>query len=206
MPRSIRTSSRTTPESTIGVVDDLLVADLDAFERHRSLFGRSSRAWRQGVKHDAATVMELTGVDGRWRNGLGEAVDVEPDRVYPLLKGADLARSSHPAGGVIVTQHRLGEDTNDLAASAPRLWSYLQGNSAAFAARRSKVYEGRPPFAMFGVGDYAFAPHKVAVAGLHKSPRFHAIGPVDGRPVLLDDTCYFLAVQTPGNRSGSPAA
>ncbi|HEY2154533.1 MAG TPA: class I SAM-dependent methyltransferase [Isosphaeraceae bacterium] len=186
------------PETTIGVVDDLLVSDLNAFEHHRCLFGRSPRVWRQGIKHDAAAVMELTHVDGGWRNGLGEAVDVEPDRLYPLLKGADLARSTRPARSVIVTQRRLGEDTNDLAASAPRLWSYLQGHSAALGARRSKVYESRPPFAMFGVGDYAFAAHKVAVAGLHKAPRFSAIGPVDGRPVLLDDTCYILPCENAG--------
>lgn len=181
------------PSATIGVVDDLLVADLGAFERHRAAFGRSSRAWRQGVKHDAASAMELTRVDAGWRNAAGEVVDVEPDRVYPLLKGTDLARPApNPRRGVIVTQHRLGEDTRRLADRSPRLWAYLQGHAATFAARRSKVYAGRPPFAMFGVGDYAFARHKVAVSGLHKAPRFRAIGPVDGRPVLLDDTCYFL--------------
>ena len=181
------------PEATIGVVDDLLVADLDTFEHASAAFGRCPRAWRQGVKHDAAGVMELVERDGRWVNGRGETVEVEPDQIYPLLKGTDLARPTHrPSRGVIVTQHRLGEDTTRLADRAPRLWAYLQGHADAFAARRSKVYEGRPPFAMFGVGDYAFAPHKVAVSGLHKSPKFRAIGPVDGRPVLLDDTCYFL--------------
>lgn len=186
-----------TPASTIGIVDDLLVADLDAFELSRMAFGRSSRTWRQGVKHDAAAVMELAEVEGRWQNGRGERVDVEPTRVYPLLKGTDLSRpASRLSRGVIVTQHRLGEDTRGLAGSSPRLWSYLQAHADAFAARRSRVYEGKPPFAMFGVGDYAFAPHKVAVSGLNKMPKFRAIGPVGGRPVLLDDTCYFLPCES----------
>jgi hypothetical protein len=48
--------------------------------------------WRQGVKHDAAAVMELDAEEGRLRNKLGEEVMVEEDYVYPLLKGADLAR------------------------------------------------------------------------------------------------------------------
>src|SRR5262249_45721069 len=156
--------------------DGMLVADLDAFDRNSVGFGRCSRTWRQGVKHDAAALMELVERDGRWINGRGEVVEVEDERIYPLLKGTDLARSSpRPTRGVIVTQPRLGEDTPPLADRAPRLWSYLQGRADAFAARRSKVYEGRPPFAMFGVGDYAFAPHKVAVSGLHKAPRFRAI-------------------------------
>ena len=184
-------------EATIGVVDDVLVSDLDAFGRASGAFGRSPRAWRQGVKHDAAAVMELVERDGGWVNGRGEPVEVEPGHIYPLTKGADLGRAlPHPARGVVVTQHRLGEDTESLADRAPRLWAYLQGHADAFAARRSKVYEGRPTFAMFGVGDYAFAPHKVAVSGLNKVPRFQAIGPVDGRPVLLDDTCYFLPCET----------
>lgn len=181
------------PEATIGVVDDLLVADLDSFRRASVAFGRYPRAWRQGVKHDAAAVMELIERNGGWINGRGETVDVEPEHVYPLAKGADLARPlPRPSRGVVVTQHRLGEDTTSLLDRAPRLWAYLKAHADALAARRSKVYEGRQPFAMFGVGDYSFAPHKVAVSGLHKTPRFRAIGPVGGRPVLLDDTSYFL--------------
>lgn len=46
---------------------------------------------------------------------------------------------------------------------------------------------------MFGIGPYSFAPFKVAISGLHKVPVFRALGPVQGRPVMLDDTCYFLA-------------
>lgn len=46
---------------------------------------------------------------------------------------------------------------------------------------------------MFGIGDYSFAPFKVAVSGLHKQPRFRLIHPAGGRPVMLDDTCYFIA-------------
>jgi len=45
---------------------------------------------------------------------------------------------------------------------------------------------------VFGIGPYAFAPYKVAVSGLYKRCQFTLIGPHDGRPVMLDDTCYFL--------------
>ena len=54
------------------------------------------------------------------------------------------------------------------------------------------VYRGRPAFAQFGVGAYSFCPHKVAVSGLHWPPRFRVLTPVDNRPVILDDTCYFV--------------
>jgi len=183
-----------TPETVVGVADGLLVADLAAFDRTSAAFGRCRHVWRQGVKHDAARVMELIETDGILRNGHGEVVDVERDHVFPLMKGADLARRfTEPLNRrVLVTQRRLGENTASLAQRSPRLWAYLSHHSAAFNARKSKVYASRSPFAMFGVGDYTFASDKVAIAGLHKGSSFRSIGPVEGRPVLLDDTCYFL--------------
>lgn len=93
---------------------------------------------------------------------------------------------------MIVTQRRLGEDTHHLSTTAPRLWRYLQTHSGVFAARKSSIYAGHGPFSMFGIGDYSFAPFKVAVPGLAKTPAFRAIGPVHGRPVMFDDTCYFV--------------
>jgi hypothetical protein len=36
----------------------------------------------------------------------------------------------------------------------------------------------------------------VAVSGMHKSPRFRLVDAVEGRPTMLDDTCYFLPCRT----------
>ncbi len=63
---------------------------------------------------------------------------------------------------------------------------------------RNTIYSSRVPFALFGIGEYAFAPWKVAVSGLHRTPRFALIGHVDGKPVLFDDTCYFLPFENEG--------
>ncbi len=149
--------------------------------------------FRQGIKHDAADVFELRLVDGTWRNGYGDAVDVEPDFRYPLLK----ARALH-AGllaeptALIVPQLRLGAPTAELENQAPRLWRYLQTHAARIAARKSSIYRNAPPFAMFGIGAYSFAPWKLAVAGLYAQPRFRVIGPQAGRPIVLGDTSYFV--------------
>ena len=183
------------PESTLGFEGGRMIADLGAYERSRFADGPCPLEWRQGVKHDAAGLMELVvGDDGRARNKLGQVVDVEADWCYPLLKGADLAGPKRPRGRrlVIVTQRSLAEDTRALEDRAPRLWAYLQSHRAAFDRRKSSIYRGRPPFAMFGVGDYSFAPFKVAVSGLHEEPRFRVVEPVEGRPSMLDDTGYFL--------------
>jgi hypothetical protein len=45
----------------------------------------------------------------------------------------------------------------------------------------------------FGVGDYTFSPWKVAICGLYKKLGFRLIGEVMGKPVLFDDTVYFLS-------------
>jgi hypothetical protein len=197
----------TAPAIEMGFARGHLVNDLAAFERALFADGTCPLTWRQGIKHDAAAVMELELVREHGtpvaRNKQGAVVDVEPAYVYPLLKGADLARpagaaptGAPPRRAVIVTQTRIGQDTRPLEQGAPRLWAYLSAHADVLGRRKSSIYRGQPPFAIFGVGPYSFAPYKAAVSGMHKTPRFHAIGPVDGRPVMIDDTGYFLACGT----------
>jgi hypothetical protein len=191
-----RSSRRTKPEAALGVVDGVLVADADRYARTRHLAGACSPEWRSGLKHDCARVMELARASAAspWRNGLGEIVDVEEELVHPLLKSSDIANArTTPSRAMIVTQRALGEDTAGLRRRAPRAWRYLTRHRAMFDARKSSIYEKQPPFAMFGVGGYSFAPWKVAISGLYKRSTFTVVGPHDGRPVVLDDTCYFLA-------------
>ncbi|NJO29262.1 MAG: hypothetical protein HC874_18265 [Richelia sp. SL_2_1] len=33
----------------------------------------------------------------------------------------------------------------------------------------------------------------MAISGLHKQPRFRIVYPIKNRPVMLDDTCYFIS-------------
>ena len=75
-------------------------------------------------------------------------------------------------------------------------WQYLQKHSALLEKRGSSIYRGRPPFSIFGVGDYSFSPWKVAISGLYKKLEFVIVGNVNGKPIVLDDTCYFLPCQT----------
>ena len=114
-----------------------------------------------------------------------------------FLEGLGTLGEETMRSGALVDTAGLGEDTRRLEHEAPRLWAYLERHAAAFDRRRSSIYRGQPPFAMFGLGPYSFAPYKVAVSGLSKEPAFHALGPVAGRPVMLDDTCYFLPCRTP---------
>jgi hypothetical protein len=46
------------------------------------------------------------------------------------------------------------------------------------------------------VGEYSFAPWKVAISGLYKRLEFVLVPPFKDRPVVFDDTCYFFPCQT----------
>ena len=190
-----------TPVSALGFAKGRMVNDIDAYKAFSRFDGDSLLEWRQGIKHDAADLMELTESPepGRaWLNRRGQRVHVESEYVFPLLKGADLLSRVGPAGvwSVIVTQSKAGRATDPLRLGYPRLWAYLQSNRDDFRKRKSSIYQNAPEFAMFGVGPYSFAPFKVAIAGLSKTPIFHAIAPRSGKPTLFDDTCYFLPCQT----------
>ena len=186
------------PSRRFGVIDGRLVADIDAYGRSRLLDGACPLTWRQGMKHDAAPVMELRHHDSGPRTHAGEAVDIEDEYLYPLLKCTDVFRGRMGLRRwVIVPQKMLNEDTEHLARTAPRLWAYLNANASALDRRKSSIYRNRPRFCVFGLGGYSFAPYKVAVSGLHKSAEFRLVARVGSKPVFLDDTCYFLPFSDP---------
>ena len=68
----------------------------------------------------------------------------------------------------------------------------LNRHGALLGKRGSVIYKNKPLFSIFGVGPYSFAPWKVAISGFYKKLHFVKVGPVDGRPVVFDDTINFL--------------
>ena len=181
-----------------GWLDEKFVSDIEGYQSISGLDGESPLVWRQGLKHDCARVMELNTQDGLLVNGNKEVVDVEDEQVYWLLKSSDLRsfEVEQARKKVIVTQHRLGTDTSNLQKDAPKLWEYLVRNSEYFERRRSRIYRGKSRFSIFGIGEYAFKKYKVAISGLYKEPWFSLVPPIENRPVMLDDTCYFLGFDT----------
>jgi hypothetical protein len=185
------------PLQTLGMVNGEMVSDVATYLKLRHLDGIEYRRWRSGVKHDVARVMELEQVAGGYRNGLGETWPLEPNFVYPLLKSSDLANGRlAPRRHVLLTQSRVSDDTAFIETLAPTTWDYLRTHEDAFDARGSSIYTNRARFAVFGVGPYTFSPWKVAVSALYQGLSFQAIGSLDDKPVVLDDTCYFFPCQS----------
>ena len=112
-----------------------------------------------------------------------------------MLKSSKVANSSEikPDRWMLVTQRHIGEDTAPIRQDAPKTWKYLCDHAERLNRRASIIYKGRPAFSIFGVGEYTFAPWKVATSGFYKNLEFKIVGPLGKKPVVFDDTCYFLA-------------
>ena len=179
--------------TTIGLAGKELVADIDEYLRLRDIDGIPYYTWRSGVKHDAAGIMEFRKENDHFINGRHEECQLENTYLFPLLKSSDVANGrTLPDRCVLITQRKPSNDTEAIQKRAPKTWAYLMKHASTLDRRGSIIYQKRPRFSVFGVGDYSFAPWKVAVSGLYKNCRFEVVGQQHGKPIMLDDTCYFI--------------
>ena len=74
------------PSRIISYRDGRLVAKANLYDQYKHLKGKSEYRWRSGVKHDCSKVMEFKKEGNKYRNGLGELVNLERDYLYPILK------------------------------------------------------------------------------------------------------------------------
>lgn len=184
-----------TEHKRIGYRNNILVRDITSFEETSSLYNiNTGIKWRSGIKHDCSNVMELRKIDDLYINGLGELVDIEDIYLFPLMKGSDIAqnRTKSTDRCVLVTQKFVGEPTECIKEVAPKTWSYLEAHAKYLNARKSKIYQKKPRFSIFGVGSYTFAPWKIAICGLYKKLEFRLISQIDNKQIVFDDTVYFL--------------
>lgn len=170
------------------------VSNLDTYIQHSYIDGVSPFEWRQGLKHDCTSVMEFEQEAGLFRNAKQELFPLEEPLVYGLLKSSDLQQQVVDAARkfTIVTQQKPGADTGYIKKTFPNTFEYLNRYRELLDGRKSSIYKNRPPFSIFGIGSYSFRPYKIAISGLYKSFRFTLVLPQNGKPLMLDDTCYML--------------
>jgi len=180
-----------------GWLNDKFVSNFDTYIHTRKIDGECPFVWRQGLKHDCSTIMELDKVNGYYINGLNEAVNLEDGLVYGFLKSSDLKNMviNQTRKFTIVTQKKVGQETNYIKTKYPNTYQYLIQHQAHFDARKSSIYNNKPLFSIFGIGDYSFKPYKVAISGLYKTFHFTLILPQENKPVMLDDTCYLIGFE-----------
>lgn len=179
---------------TFGWINNNFVADCKKYMESKDIFGPSYLVWRSGLKHDCSKVMELTLNNGMYYNNLNENVDIEQDVIYPFLKSSDMKSDiiTNCRKYIILTQHSPNEDTSYLKKKYPKTYKYLEKHIAYFNARKSSIYDHRPKFCLFGIGDYSFKKYKIVISGLYKQTKFSIVSMIKGKTVLVDDTTYQL--------------
>lgn len=185
------------PNFYFGWEGNQFVANTEKYELSKAFDGTCPFEWRQGMKHDCSEIMELERVNGHFQTNRGNEVQLEHDLVYGILKSSDLKGGvvAHARRFTIVTQQKIGQDTSYIQNLFPQTYLYLHSHRENFANRKSSIYRGKPPFSIFGIGNYSFFPFKVAISGLYKSPVFTLVLPEDDKPLMLDDTCYFIGFE-----------
>lgn len=177
-----------------GWLGDKFVSNIETYSHAQNIDGECPFVWRQGLKHDCSAVMELDKVNVHYVNGLNEEITLEEDLVYGILKSSDLKNTviTHTRKFTIVTQKRVGQDTKFIKNDYPKTYQYLIDHQSNFNERKSSIYNNKPAFSIFGIGDYSFKPYKVAISGLYKTFHFTLILPQNDKPLMLDDTCYLI--------------
>lgn len=97
---------------------------------------------------------------------------------------------------MLVSQRKVGQDTSELKHIAPKTWEYLSTYGELLDKRKSAIYNNKPRFSVFGVGDYTFTKWKVAIPALYKELSFSVIGPYQDDHVVFDDTVNFIALDS----------
>lgn len=193
-----------------------LTARPKALSALRKVLGRSDYRAHEGVNTGGANGVFWLEVLGKRPDGLlivrnltegakrkVEQVTtvLEPDLVYPLLRGRDVKRwRATPSAYILMVQDpktRRGIPEEVIQEKYPHTWAYLKRfepilrQRAAFhryftRTSQGKVVETGPFYSMFNVGDYTFSPYKVVWREQASSFTVAMIGPKDTKPVLPD--------------------
>ncbi len=182
---------------TSGWVENKFVSNVEDYEQNKIFDGKSPFTWRSGVKHDCSKVMEFQRVDNGFQNKLKQTFEIEEKYVYRILKSSDLnKKNATPNRFTIITQMKIGQDTNYIKQTAPKTYNYLEQNEAFFSKRKSSIYKNKPRFSIFGIGEYSFKPYKVAIASMYKKFEFMLLEPENDKCLMVDDTCYFIGFES----------
>ncbi|GBC82945.1 hypothetical protein HRbin10_02083 [bacterium HR10] len=130
---------------------------------------------------------------------------IEPNLLYPLLRGRDVQRWRAEPSALILLPHNRETlwnaiPENEMQSLFPRTYGYLSLFRKVLLNRRSGWYQkakDRLPFyIMFAVGDYTFAPWKVVWREQASKMTASVVGPRDGKPVVPDHKLMLVDCQS----------
>ncbi|MCS7265247.1 MAG: DUF559 domain-containing protein [Armatimonadetes bacterium] len=204
-----------------------LTARPNAIKPIRKVLGKSDYEAHAGVYTGGANAVYWVEIVLRRPDGLvvvrniteGAKVEVdevtetiEPDLLYPLLRGRDVKRwYAEPSAWIIMVQDpekRRGIDEKDLQNCYPRTYGYLKRfekvlrERAAFKRyftrkdKNGRIVETGPFYSMFDVGDYTFAQWKVVWQYIASDFTVSVVRPLDDKPVVPNEKLMLVACKS----------
>ncbi len=137
--------------------------------------------------------------------------EIEPDLLYPLLRGRDVQRwMAKPSLHILMVQDpvkRRGYDEDYLQKNYPKTWAYLKrferplrerSGFKRYFTRKEKngrIVETGPFYSMFNVGDYTFAPWKVVWRYIATEMTSAVVGPGKDKLIIADHRLMIVPVE-----------
>lgn len=127
---------------------------------------------------------------------------IEPDLLYPLLRGRDVSRWQATPSAYILVTHEPGMKLkavpeDELAVRLPKTYAYLKHFEAELRNRsgyRRYFSESDPFYSMFDVGDYTFAPYKVVWPNIGSELACTVVSSSEGKPVVPQHVITLVAL------------
>jgi len=188
-----------------------------AIKAVKKILGQSDYVAHEGVNSGGANAVYWVEVVDKRPDGLvvvsniteGAKRDVdaiqaaiEPDLLYPLLRGRDVKRwKAEPSAHILITHlpgkklKAIGED--EMKIKYPKTYLYLKRFEAILRERKSRgitdmIKKGAPFYTMFAVGDYTFAPYKVVWPWISEDIRTAVVSNFEGKLVCPEHNTSFV--------------
>lgn len=171
-----------------------------AYHAHAGVYtgGANAVYWLEILGHEGDLLRVRNIIKGAKRKVKQVEALIEPDFVYPLLRGKDVRRwDAEPTAHIIVVQNpetKIGYGVDYMGAHAPRTYAYLAQFEGALRQRATykRYFKGHDPFyTMFDVGHYTFAPVKVTWQGFGVGEMRAAVITTEGnKPIMTNQAMH----------------
>lgn len=129
---------------------------------------------------------------------------VEPELVYPLLRGRDVARWKGSPSLHILLTHKEGMRLNaipetDMQKVYPKAWRYLATHQSIL--RKTGIFQRffrpeSPFYSMFNIGDYTFSKFKLVMREIASGVTCAVVDKQDGKVVVPDHKLILIDTST----------
>ena len=176
------------------------------YQAHAGAYSGGANAvyWLEVIREGQGTVEARNITEGQKREIAAGVHTIEPDLLYPLVRGRDVRKwtvNADPSARFLIVQDpatRRGIPEDKLRARCPRTYAYLLGYRDVLLQRRSQAIRrlmDESFYAMFAVGEYTFAPHKVVWGEVGHELNAAVIEQRTGLPAVPDHTVILIACQ-----------